>query len=427
MRTHFWIAAATAMLSLQASQGAAAKPSIGTLYSFCMQSGCADGSSPESALVADAAGNLYGTTVGGGAASKGTIFELKKTQTGYTFQELYQFCPKSGCSDGSFPIGTLLLDTAGNLYGTAYRDGPSGSGTVFELVRHRVGWTLTMLYGFCPTGFGCVDGMNPYSGLTYLGQQSGVPYDGVSPLFGTTYLGGGVEHAGTVFELAFGKNRTAPTLTTIHTFCAQQHCLDGDEPRGGLVMDASGDLFGTTETGGVKNGGVVFELSPQGAAFGYTLLHSFCTLSRCADGQAPAATLAWDAAGNLLGTTVQGGANNMGVVFETSPRQQTTKSLYSFCPKAGCKDGALPESGVAMGPQGILYGMASNGGKANHGLIYSIQGSVEKTVYAFCPKSGCADGAVPMGGVILDSEGNLFGVTASGGARSFGSVFKLTP
>jgi uncharacterized repeat protein (TIGR03803 family) len=264
------------------------------LYGFCAQTGCADGANPYAGLIMDAAGNLYGTTEYGGSSDKGVVFELAPDGTETV---LYSFCQQSGCADGANPYAGLIMDAAGNLYGTAAGGGISNAGVVFRLAPDG---TETVLYNFC-TRIGCADGYFPSAGLII---------DAAGNLYGTTSRRGS-SNAGVVFKLA-----ADGTETVLWYFCALTGCADGANPVAGLVMDAAGNLYGTTINGGDSDHGVVFELAPDGTE---TVLYSFCQQSGCADGTEPIAGLIMDAAGNLYGTTRLGGTNNSGVVFEVTP------------------------------------------------------------------------------------------------------------
>src|SRR6202521_3634157 len=204
-----------------------------TLYSFCSQSGCTDGTYPSGGLVQATDGNFYGTTYGGGAGANnsGTLFKI--TPSG-TLTTLYSFCSQSNCTDGSVPNGELIQATNGNLYGTTRGAGSNNSGTVFKVTPSG---TLTTLYSFCPQS-GCTDGATPNGGLVQATDGN---------LYGTT-SNGGTLGAGTVFQIT-------PTgaLTTVHTFCAMQAgCPDGANPQGALVQDTNGTFYGTTSAGGVS-------------------------------------------------------------------------------------------------------------------------------------------------------------------------------
>jgi uncharacterized repeat protein (TIGR03803 family) len=203
-----------------------------TLYTFCSQIGCTDGATPLSALAQASDGNLYGTTTGGGLSSSGggTIFKI--TPSG-TLTTLYSFCSQSGCTDGSYPQGSLVQAKDGDFYGTTYYGGANSGGTVFKITPSG---TLTTLYSFCSLS-GCRDGANPFAGLV---QGS----DG--NLYGTTQVSGTIQ-AGTVFKITPGGR-----LTTLYVFCSQVHCTDGKYLEAGLVQATDGNLYGTTYLGGAE-------------------------------------------------------------------------------------------------------------------------------------------------------------------------------
>ena len=222
-----------------------------TLYSFCSQSGCTDGSNPYAGVVQATNGDFYGTTGYGGAncapTGCGTIFKM--TPSG-TLTTLYSFCSQSGCTDGEYPFGALVQATNGNLYGTTRFGGANGNyGTVFKITP---GGTLTTLYSFCSQS-GCTDGYFPNTPLVQATNGD---------LYGTTYGGGANGNYGTVFKIAPGG-----TLTTLYSFCSQSGCTDGDSSLAGLVQDTNGDLYGTTWEGGANDVGcsqgcgTVFRLS----------------------------------------------------------------------------------------------------------------------------------------------------------------------
>jgi len=257
-----------------------------------------DGANPASTLIFDSAGNLYGTTSGGPSNGPGTVFELQPSGKGaWALNTLYTF---KGVPDGSAPYGSLVFDTAGNLYGTTSTGGPANAGTVFELSPATDGgWTETVLYSFLSSG-----GTDP---------SVGVILDSTGNLYGTTVSSGGTCGCdyGTVFELVRGTGGTW-TKTTLHTFTSN----DGHSPLG-LVLDTAGNLYGVTFVGGSSNDGTVFELSPgSGGAWTETQLHVFGG----ADGAGPVGSLIFDSTGNLYGASAYGGAdNNKGTVFEVSP------------------------------------------------------------------------------------------------------------
>ena len=180
--------AATIAMTAMSSSGAAAH-TLETVYSFCAEANCTDGSTPQGSLLRDAAGDLYGVTLSGGANGGGTVFALVPGAGGeWQHQILYSFCDAADCADGEAPIGRLIADTSGNLYGTTALGGGSGaSGTVFRLMPNadRSHWKLKVLHAFLQT-----EGMGAEGGLSYDGAETGIPYDGTSPLYGTLCCGG---------------------------------------------------------------------------------------------------------------------------------------------------------------------------------------------------------------------------------------------
>jgi hypothetical protein len=342
-----------------------------TLYSFCSQGGsnCTDGAGPFGVIM-DAQRNLYGTTSSGGTgADGGTVFELAfdpiTHQYASAVRTLYSFCSQGGtnCTDGAGPAG-LIMDGAGNLFGaTSYGGGTGisgGGGTVFELSfesnTHQYASTVKTLYNFCSQGgSSCTDGKLPPQQLVM---------DASGNLYGTTLYGGGAGtngYGGTLFELPFDSNthQYATTVKTLYSFCSQggSACTDGATPNTRLIMDTSGNLYGTTLQGGNgTNGGsgTIFELAFESSTQQYLdvvhILYRFCSQVNCTDGVGPDGDLIMDSSGNLYGTTYNNGGtgNNGGTVFElpinpaTHQYQANLQTLYNFCSQANCIDGTNP-------------------------------------------------------------------------------------
>jgi uncharacterized repeat protein (TIGR03803 family) len=263
-----------------------------TLYTFCSQT-CADGAEPFAGLVQAANGDLYGTTIGGGAnGNDGTVFKI--TQGG-TLTTLYSFCSQTNCTDGDQPVAGLVQAANGDLYGTTIGGGANDDGTIFKITP---GGTLTTLYSFC-SQTNCTDGFYPLGGLVQAANGD---------FYGTTY-GGGANGGGTAFKITPGG-----TLTTLYSFCSQTNCTDGGGLEAGLVQAADGDLYGTTYGYGAYGGGTVFKITPGGTL---TTLYSFCSHG-CTDGRHPYAGLVQDTNGDFYGTTHEGASNNGGTVFRLS-------------------------------------------------------------------------------------------------------------
>ncbi len=250
-------------------------------------------------LVMDAAGNLYGTTPSGGLYNLGTVFELvPKAAGGWSEIILHSF---GNHADGGSPMGNLILDAAGNVYGTTLGGGAQSCGTVFELI-HKTGggWVEKIVHNFNNKTF---DGCYPSAGLVF---------DAAGNLYSTTQAGGAFNN-GTVFELLPQVNGSW-SKTLLHSFGSGS---DGAAPNAGLTFDASSNLYSTTLIGGAFGGGTVFKLTPQPAgSWTETVLHSFGSGT---DGSSPTSGLVFDAAGNLYSTTQAGGTYGVGTVFEVTP------------------------------------------------------------------------------------------------------------
>jgi uncharacterized repeat protein (TIGR03803 family) len=389
-----------------------------TLHSF---NASTDGSFPKAALIQATDGNLYGTTYGG-APGYGVIFKITPSGTLTTLNSLDK-------TDGEGPIAGLVQAANGDFYGTADHGGTStscptfdvaGCGTIFRIT---AGGTVTALDSFDYT-----DGANPFAGLV---QGT----DGF--LYGTTEQGGANSQSckddtpagcGTVFKIT-----PSGTLTTLHNF----DVTDGFLVDAGLVESADGDFYGTTVWGGplvnanCRKGlgcGTVFKITPSGTL---TTIHNFCSETICADGEEPVVGLVQGTDGNLYGTTSVGGANDFGTIFKITP-SGTLTAIYSFCSQTNCADG-FAASGLIQGTDGNFYGTTNEGG-ANEiecdrgcGTVFKITpGGTLTTLYSFCSLSGCADGQGPEAGLAQDTNGTFYGTASAGGVYGDGVVFSLS-
>jgi uncharacterized repeat protein (TIGR03803 family) len=396
--------------------------------------GGSDGGHPQAGVILDSAGNLYGTTSTGGASGQGIVFKLKP---GGQETVLYNF---TGGSDGGQPYSALLADSAGNLYGTAMVGGSAGQGVVFkvsatgqETVLHSFAGSPTdgaqpvagvirdsagNLYGTTPsggTGLGIVFKLSAAGQETVLynfGSNgyyplSGVVRDSAGNLYGTTYYGG-TRSAGTVYKIT-----AAGHESVLHNFTNGE---DGGEPMAGVVLDSSGNLYGTTYGGGPDGpagAGVVFELNPAGTE---TVLHGF---TNGVYGAWLAAGVYRDSSGDLYGTTEFGGPAGLGVVYKLDSSGNETV-LYGF---AGGTDGSTPFAAPIRDSSGNLYGTTAAGGPADAGVIFRVDSAGSETVlYSFTGP----DGQGPYAGLVRDSGGNLYGTTCYGGTANAGVVFELT-
>jgi uncharacterized repeat protein (TIGR03803 family) len=202
--------------------------------------------------------------------------------------------------------------------------------------------------------------------------------------------------------------------------------IDGQNPafNGSLVQGFDGNFYGTAYNGGANGYGTVFEITPSGAI---TTLYSFCAKKNCADGSHPAAALAIATNGDLYGTTFDGGANGEGTVFEITPTG-TLFTRYSFCAQADCADGAYPLAGLVLATNGKFYGTTNQGGTNQDGTVFAITPMGKFTpLYSFCSQTNCADGESPYAGLIQATNGNLYGTTYGNGTNVYGTVFEITP
>jgi uncharacterized repeat protein (TIGR03803 family) len=375
---------------------AEAQANFTVLHNFA---GGSDGANPKAALIADSSGRLYGTTAAGGVGGNGTVFRLVPPSQGQLWREtvLHSFM---GGTDGATPVAGLLLKD-GILYGTTSNGGTFGNGVVFQLA---TGTKETILHSFGSNP----DGAHP---------GGGVVFDQQGDLCGTTEEGGDQGH-GAVFTLTHAG--TTWKETTIHSFHQFQ---DGYDPLDGLVINNSGVLYGTTSKGGSSLDGVVFSLTRSGAGWSFSTLYSFDPHG--SDGIHPVSSLVLDRFGSLYGTTEFGGVHNSGsagTVFKVTPAGESV--LYSFI---GVGDGADPQAGVVIDGTGAIYGTTLAGGDFGQGVVFKLtpqtDGSyVESVLHSF---TGGSDGGGPVGGLLLDATGALYGTTSVGGTSNLGVVFKL--
>lgn len=352
-------------------------------------------------------GNLYGTTIAGGANGEGVLFQM--TLSGQ-MQIVHSFCNHSGCPDGSQPYGGVIQGTDGDLYGTTayggYHRHPVG--TVFKAT---LGGQFKVLHKFCLNykRGKCGDGALPLAapvegqnGQFYLTTNASLPMDNssnstavrisssgsfavlcsdrgncpaaedlqetVSPLIqakdGSFYgtAGYGEQGNGTIFKIKSGK------VSSFHNFCKQKDCADGLQPLGSLVVGSDGNFYGTTfgqpASSWATKYGTVFSITPSGKL---TTLYVFCTQANCADGASPTAGLVQGTDGNFYGTTTMGGTHNVGTLFQITPQGVLTV-LHSF--SGG--DGSNPIGGLIQASNRLFYGSTSSGGSADTGTIFSL-------------------------------------------------------
>lgn len=378
------------------------------IYSFA---GGSDGEYTDTELVVDSAGNLYGTSVQGGTFGGGTVFKLAPSGSGWTHTVLYNF---TGGADGGEPYKGVTLDAHGNLYGTAVTGGggscEGGCGVVYKLTNSGGTWTQSVIHTFT----GGNDGSGP---------GSPVAFDKRGNLYGTTPTGG-AKGFGVVYEMASNSSGNW-RFKVIHTFTGGLDGLGGSASR--LLLDTAGNIYGVNTVGGANGFGNVFELVHTGGNSQLTVLYSFKDQP---DGASPYGGVIFDKDGNLYGTTYYAGANDVGTVYKLTHNggSWTESVIYNF---KGGSDGDSPISTLATDANGNLYGTTSDGGATGCGcgtLFKLAPGSgdawTESVVYRF---PGAPKAAFAYNGVVFDSKGNFYGATVHGGSGNDGAIYKFTP
>ena len=389
------------------------------LYNFGAYS--TDAAFPQGGLISDADGNLYGVTAAGGQncvsqGGCGTVYELSPSAGGtWTETILYNFCPSGNpCADGDAPEAGLVRDASGNFYGTTSGGGTGKWGTVFRLsppAGGEGGWTETVLWNFA------INVKNNGYNVGY-GKLN---IDAAGNLYGSTQEGGAA-NKGIVFRLSPAGNGTY-NFSILRSFSGD----DGADPQYGVAIDAAGNLYGTTEEGGITNEncgdggacGLVYELSLINGVWAETVLYKF----NGSAGSNPFSPISFDQNGNLYGTLSRGVGSPgcspyCGGVFKLSPKQGGggTKATFLF----NGQDGEEPLSGVLVSGD-ALYGTTYGGPNA-----FSIKGDQETVLYQFCSLSECTDGNEPSMGTLIEHNGLLYGVTGTGGENSAGVIYSLT-
>lgn len=376
----------------------------------------ADGYGPYGSLSRDNAGNLYGTT-SLSSSSLGTVFQLKRSHGGWLLNTLTNFTG----ANGAIPYSGVVFGPDGALFGTTNAGGPQGYGNVYSLRPSGTvcktalcPWTETVLYQFA----GGSDGIGPGVG--------NVVFDPIGNLYGTT-IGGGSFGQGTVYKLTHAGGSW--TESVLYSFAGGS---DGAAPYGAVVLDAAGNLYGTTSQGGGSGCGgtgcgTVYELTPSGSGWGDNILYAF---HNGADGAAPLGGLVFDQSGNLYGSTIGYGSGSGGTIFELSPSGGgwMLTTLYTF-------NYSGPVASLVMDGAGVLYGTNNAGGAYDNGSVFKLQPSNGGwnyfTLHDFTYRG--SDGSLPVGGATVDAMGNVYGTTSQGGTYACGFevdcgvVWEITP
>jgi uncharacterized repeat protein (TIGR03803 family) len=403
--TYFWIRAVAATAVFVFSLASATAATTDVIFSFDED----EGAYPDSDLETDSFGNIYGTTVLGGDFGGGTVFRLSSTPNGWVHTILYSF---TGGADGGEPYKGVTLDREGNLYGTAVTGGSGscegGCGVAYKLTKSGGTWTQRVIHAFT----GGNDGSGPGARLTV--DREGNVY-GMTPI-------GGAYGLGTIYKIHQGP-RGGWTFKVIHAFTGG---ADGGSGSAGRMILRNGLLYGAATTGGTYGSGVVFELTPRAVGrWDFRTIYSFRGQP---DGSFPYGALLFDGSGNVYGTTYYGGTNNIGAVYKLSRRpvgEWNESVIYSF---QDVPDGNSSISNLVFDGAGNLYGTTSEGG-LGRGTIFKLSPVgggqwTETVVHRF---QGPPDGAFPYNGLVVDRFGNFYGATVHGGDDDDGSVYQFTP
>ena len=386
---------------------------LDVLHSF---TGGGDGATPNAGLRMDRSGVFYGTTKQGGANGPngyGTVFRLTQQSQGWILVPLYSF---DGGNDGSNPMGRITVGPSGELYGTTSSGGGTGCGgngcgTVFALQppmnspRNALApWRESVLYRFG----GGNDAASP---------TGDIAFDSSGNLYGTTTSGGSYQK-GTVFELT--PTDHGWTETILWSFTGGS---DGGSPASGVMLDSAGNLYGTTQSGGSHGYGSVFQVTQSGGSW---TLHTLYNFRNHSDGAYPSGGLILDASGNLYGSTPSDGSSGGGTIFELTPQSNgswTFTLLYGFSGQAG----GGPQASFAIDTTGALYGTAYRDGAHGFGSVVKLAPSNHGWVYAdlhdFVYEN---DGAEPDGNLVLDSNGNMYGTASTAGEYGYGVIFEIS-
>ena len=370
-----------------------------------------DGAQPAAGPTLDRGGNLYGTAFYGGnqncASGCGIVYKLVQHSGSWAFNPLYAF---TGQGDGALPYyGALALGPDGTPYGTTYAGGIGNGGVIFNLKPRPANCPTTACFWIDSTVHQFGNGNDGY------GPTSGVVFDAAGNMYGTTYHGG-ASNNGAIYEAT--RSGGVWTETVIYSFAGGN---DGANPVPCVTLDSAGNLWGTTYAGGTSGFGTVFRLTRSGGVWTKTVLYNFTNGS---DGRAPSGGVVFDQAGNLYGSTVFGGANGGGTVYELSPTggSWTLTTLYSFSGVAG------PYNTLTMDANGVLYGTTYRDGANQAGSVFKLTQSNGNWAFTGLHDfTNGNDGGFPTSSVAVDSHGDIFGTASSGGSAGEGVVFEIAP
>jgi uncharacterized repeat protein (TIGR03803 family) len=383
----------------------------GSLSAISLNVNTTTGTNPESSLIVDDAGNLYGTASAGGEYGDGAVVEVPAGTN-----NIITLASFDRTVSGATPQGGLVMDDSGDLFGTTSAGGANGDGTIFEL----------------PSGSSSVIVLASFSDATGSFPAGSLIMDANGDLLGTA-LDGGAHGDGTIFELVTAEKGYSSTITVLASF---NNPTTGANPEAALLMDANGNLYGTASTGGAYNDGTIFELAYTGSTLvnptGYSSTITLLATFNGVNGSLPESTLIFGGNGALIGTAVDGGTSGDGVIFELPEGSSTLVVLASF----DGADGLNPDAGVVLDSQGYLLGTTYSDSLTGDGVAYEFffgglediqsDGMSKATIKVLDQFNG-PNGANPLDGLVADNNGDFYGTTFNGGSSGDGVVFELQP
>jgi len=383
----------------------AAQPVQAQTYTVLHRFNGSDGANPTSTLIVDRAGNVYGTTQYGGTHEQGIVFQMKRAGSGFIFNPIHEFHWNGSGGDGFYPLdnGGLTIAADGSLYGTTENGGIlgcDGESTCGVVFRLQPPPTACTS-ALCPWRESIVYEFNPQSGPEF--PISNVVFDHAGNLYGTT------EYS-SVFELSpSGGSWIASDYNAGYTFTS------------GVVVDSAGNLYGATPY--VDGHGIIYELTPAPSGWTETVLYTFTNGS---DGENPLGGLVFDSAGNLYGSTSSGGSGTGGTLFELSP-SGSGWTLQTLCSFAGFAPGSGPQSALTMDAAGNLYGTTYGDGAFGDGMVFKASRSGNSWTCTDLFDFNGDLGLFPIGGVAVDAHGNIFGTASQTESNRNGTVWEITP
>ena len=387
--------------------------SYSVIYNF---TGGQDGAYPSAGLTIDNGGNIYGTALAGGTAGFGAVFSLDNEGSGWIVHPLYNF---SGGLDGEGPVGRISIGPDGALYGTTSaggggpcisENGYRGCGTVYKLrpparapASVIVNWSSNVIYRF--------------SGSNGAYPQGDLLFDDAGNIYGTAINGGSAGY-GLIYKLTGSGGSWTQSM-----LYQAQGSSGGQYPWGGVVSDASGNLYGVYSAAGPGGYGGVYKLTRSGSGWTESTIHGFTYHGN--DGAAPQGSVIFDRSGNLYGTTVHS-VNGGGTVFELSPAGGGWSYDFIYAFNTGIDLG--PYDKLVMDASGNLYGTTFADGEHGHGSVFKLTRSGSGWTYSSLHDfTGGSDGANPMCSLAFDASGNIYGTASAGGTHNKGVIFQITP